>query len=303
MTPLLKSILCVLFTALSALLFTACGGDSSAPAGPSSGGAFAGTSISFNPTINFQAGDALTYFNNEAGTPFPSADPAINGTYTYTPNASFTAGTLTLTLNGVASPLVLEISNFRRSGANVSGFTARSGGQSYPVDVTGTLVAYQAPASGGSTGAGETRADDIPSSVQGTYALTYFEATTGSGIADDSTATFTIAARTLAFGGKTLTNPVFLNGKNDEWIFKDGNLWYAVSKLSSGAFNEINVAGPGGTPFYGQYSDESEVGGGVVPVIPPPELPPFPLPTPTPVPPPLPTPTPTPAPPSLEFQA
>lgn len=250
-----------LVTGLLALALTGCGGDSGGAAtGPASGDSFAGTSITFNPTVNFTAGGNLTYFNNEANSPFPAADPAANGTYTYVPNASYTAGTLTLTVDGIQDPIVLDISNFTRTGPNVTGFTARSGGQSYPVTVTGTLVAFQS-SGGGGTGSGETSATDIPEGMRGTYELIYFEASTGSGIANDSTETFTINARTLVFGSKTLTNPVFLNGNTLEWIFKDGNLWYAVSQNNLGGLNEINVAGSGGTPFYGQYSDESNTSG------------------------------------------
>ncbi len=263
MKNILKSAL-AFASGLLALALAGCGGDSGSSTGPASGDAFAGTSISFNPTVNFSTGGNLTYFNDETDSPFPEADPAVDGTYTYVPNATFTAGTLTLFVSGVQDPIVLDISNFTRTGPNVTGFTARSGGQSYPVTVTGTLVAYQRPGAGGggSGGSGEASAADLPESMRGTYELTYFEATAGSGIADDSTQTFIIGARSLAFGGKTLTDPVFLNGNTLEWIFKDGNLWYAVSQNNLGGLNEINVGGPNGTPFYGQYSDESSSSGG-----------------------------------------
>lgn len=252
-----------LFAVVLAFILAACDGDSKAAAGPAGAGSFAGSSITFNPTINFLAGNALTYVNAEVGSPFPAAPAAINGTYAYAPNAAFTAGTLTLTLDGVPDGLVLELSNFVVSGGNVTGFTARVGGQNYPVTVTGSIPAHTA-GGGANNGSGgsETSASDLPSGVQGTYELTYFQAAVGSGIADDSTQTFTIGARTLAFAGKTLTNPVFVNGNTNEWIFKDGALWYAVSRTGGGALNEINVAGPGGTPFYGQYSDESSSGDG-----------------------------------------
>jgi hypothetical protein len=97
--------------------------------------------------------------------------------------------------------------------------------------------------------------------VRGTYELTFDEINPGSGIADGTATTFTIEARTLAFNGKTLVDPVFVNG-GSEWIFKDGNLWYAISRTGGGALNEINVGGPNGTPFYGQYDAGSSSSSG-----------------------------------------
>lgn len=257
-----------LVTGLVALAMSGCGGDSGASTGPASGDAFAGTSISFNPTVNFSAGGNLTYFNAELSSPFPAADPAANGTYTYVPNSSFTGGTLTLTVDGVQDPIVLDISNFTRTGPNVTGFTARTGGQSYPVTVTGTLLAYQRPGGGGGS-SGEARAPDIPSAMQGTYELTFYisDTTPIAGVpADETVTTFTIGARTLSFDGRTLTDPIHYNGNPFEWIFKDGNIWWAVSEAANGSLNEINVQGPYSAPsiaFYGQYNDGTGgVGGG-----------------------------------------
>src|SRR5690606_38575260 len=139
MKNILKYPLLVL-AGLVALTVAGCGGGgggSSPATGPSGAASFAGSSISFNPTINFQAGNALTYLNTEVGSPFPAAAVETDGTYTYVPNANYTAGTLTLTVDGIDDPIVLEISDFIRNGANVTGFTARSGGQNYPVTVTG----------------------------------------------------------------------------------------------------------------------------------------------------------------------
>lgn len=259
MKHLLKTTLALLAAAVLAITFSGCNDDSSSAAGPSGSGSFAGSSISFNPTVNFLAGDTLTYVNTEVGSPFPAAPTAINGTYTYTPNAAFTAGTLTLTLDGIVDPVVLEISAFTRSGTAVTGFTARSGGQNYPVTVTGTLTAYTPPTSGG--GAGESRADDIPSAMQGTHVLKFHKSDTAaiSGVpADGTETTFVLGARTLAFDGKTLTDPIFYAGNKFEWIFKDGSIWWAVSEAVGGGLNEINVQGPytgSGNAFYGQYND------------------------------------------------
>ncbi|MBC8040976.1 MAG: hypothetical protein H7Y06_10565 [Opitutaceae bacterium] len=249
---------------LTAFVMTGCGGDSSGgTAGPAAGSSFAGSSISFNPTINFTNGTDLTYVNNEVGSPFPAAAVATAGTYTYVPNASFTAGTLTLTVEGITPPIVLDIGSFTQSGGNVTGFSIRYNGQSYPTTVTGTLPAYQAPSGGGGGGgAGESRASDIPSSMQGSFALTFDKSDTPaiSGVPADATeTTFVIGARTLAFNGRTLTNPIFYNGNALEWIFKDGAIWWAVSQAVGGGLNEINVQGPysasSANAFYGQYND------------------------------------------------
>lgn len=260
MSKHLKHLLGLVGSLLLVFSLAGCGGDSSSEAtGPGSSASFAGTSITFNPTVNFLAGNAMTYLNTEAGSSFPAAATATNGTYSYTPNARFTGGTLTLTIDGVASPVVLEVSGFRRSGPNVTGFTVRSGGQNFVVNVTGTLVAQTTSSGGGSLGAGQTSAPDVPGTLQGTYNLVFFPGfdTPVAGVpAAGTQTTFVLAARTLSFGGKTLTDPVFFNG-NQEWIFKDGSLTYAVSISNSGGLNEINLGGAigasGPAGFFGQY--------------------------------------------------
>lgn len=255
-----RHILCLLATAILTLSFTACNdGGSDDKAGPASAASFAGSSVSFNPTVNFLAGNNLTYINTEAGSPFPAAAVATNGTYTYAPNANFTIGTLTLTVDGIPDPIVLELSGFRVSNNKVTGFTVRSGGRNYPVTVTGTINAYTKP--GGGNAAGETSADDIPASMRGTYHLTFFQEESGAGVpADGTQTTFTINARTLVFNGRTLSNPVFYQGNEYEWLFKDGNITYAASISNTGGLNEINIYGPVGVPgFFGQYREAAEI--------------------------------------------
>lgn len=252
-----------LLSCVIAFSLSGCGGDDSAAAtGPESSAAFEGSSITFNPTVNFLAGNTMTYLNTEAGSPFPAAATATNGTYTYTPNATFTGGTLTLTVDGISSPVVLEVSGFRRTGRNVTGFNVRSGGQNFTVAVTGTLLARSTTTTGGTPtlGAGETSATDIPSSLQGTYSLVFFPGfdTAIAGVPAAGTQTsFVVGARTLAFSGKTLTNPVFFNNNTLEWLFKDGSITYAVSISGSGGLNEINLYGAigatGPVGFFGQY--------------------------------------------------
>ena len=247
---------------IATLFYAGCGGGDGATTGPASGASFAGSSISFNPTINFTSGNNLTYQNTEVGSPFPAAASATNGTYTYTPNANYSAGTLTLTVEGITPDIVLEIGNFTQTGGNVTGFTIRYNGLSYPATVTGSIPAYQPPSGGGGgLGAGETSATDIPSSMRGTYQLTYFqEQGNASAPVDGTTTTFTINARTLVFGGRTLSNPVFYQGNTFEWLFKDGSITYAASISPAGGLNEINIYPPVGTSgFYGQYRAASPV--------------------------------------------
>jgi hypothetical protein len=259
----LSSILLSSLLGLTAFVMSGCGGDGGgATTGPAAGSSFAGSSISFNPTINFTSGNNLTYQNTEVGSPFPAAASATNGTYTYTPNANYSAGTLTLTVDGITPAIVLEIGNFTQTAGNVTGFAIRYNGLSYPATVTGSIPAYQPPSNGGGgLGAGETSATDIPSSMRGTYQLTYFqEQGNASAPVDGTTTTFTINARTLVFSGRTLSNPVFYQGNNLEWLFKDGSVTYAASISPSGGLNEINIYPPVGTTgFYGQYRSASPV--------------------------------------------
>lgn len=263
----------VLASGLAALALSGCGGDSGgAPAGPSTSSSFAGTSISFNPDITFSVGDNLTYLNRQAGSPFPLADPAVNGKYSYTPNANFTAGTLRIyDLDDIPNDIVLEISNFVRSGANVTGFTARSGGQSYPVSVTGTLAAHQAPSGGGGGTTGLVNATaDIASAVQGTHELTFFNAFGGekvSGSPHDAgdTVAFEIGARTLKVGSKTLTNPRNPSSMTTAFVYQDGNLWYWIYPTMPVRINLYGGINPtqSGTTFYGGFDDpDSEDDGG-----------------------------------------
>lgn len=241
-----------LFGGLS-LFLTGCGESGGEdPAGPRSAAAFAGTSITFNPTINFAAGNSLTYLNTDSASSFPIATAAINGTYSYVPNVNFSAGVITLYLDGVTAAQVLEVGPFVRSGPNVTGFTVRSGGRSFPATVTGTLIAFDRTSNPGA-GGNEVSASDTPASIQGPQALTFLLSGAGSSLTDGAATTFTIAARALSFGSKTLTNPVFLNGSQREWVFKDGDLWYAATVTANNTLSAINVAGPGGSPFYGSY--------------------------------------------------
>ncbi len=106
--------------------------------------------------------------------------------------------------------------------------------------------------------AGETAAT-VPSSLDGTYELTYHTAQPGSPFTDGTKATFTIANNvlTVAVEGKeciTIKNPVLIGTNN--YKFKDScrdNIAFNVSPNNDGSFNEVNVE-PLGNGWLGQFS-------------------------------------------------
>ena len=87
----------------------------------------------------------------------------------------------------------------------------------------------------------------VPSSLDGTYNLTYGFAQPGSPFTDGTTATFTISNNELTvevdgFECITLKNPVLIGTNN--YKFKDDcrdNIGYNVSPNNDGSFNEINI--------------------------------------------------------------
>ncbi len=239
--------------AIIAFAVSGCGGDSGSSTGPEGSG-FAGSTITINPTITFTDGTNCTYTNTEAGSPFPFSAAPVAGTYTYAPSADFKSGTLTLVLDApISDNVAFSIRNFAQSGGNVTGFRATYNGRTFPVTVTGGTVLAQVVNNGGG-GAGETAATAIPDTTQGTYNLTFFEINSGSNITDGIQTSFTITSNTLIFGAKTLNNPVFRNGNQFEWIFKDGALEYAASiNAIDNTLNEINVGSS--STFYGQYKE------------------------------------------------
>lgn len=278
----------------AALFFAGCGGGDESPVnnapGPAVYTAFAGVTVNINPTLSFLNNGQLTYLNSAAGSAFPAAASAIAGTYTYTPAADYLSGTLVVNLPGIGQVLNMTFQSFTTQGGNVTGFTTVYNGQSYNSNVTsGTLTpaavtgsttntgggsSSGGSSSGGGTttpttpgttvttpvGANEALAPDIPTTMQGTYNLTFDYVQTGSPIAAGTQKTFVIGAKTLAFDNKTLTGPVHRNQNPYEWIFKDGDLEYQVSITNAGGLNEINVGKTGGTPWYGQYRETSGSG-------------------------------------------
>lgn len=273
----------------AALLFAGCGGGDDSPVnnapGPAVYSAFAGVTVNINPTLSFLNNGQLTYLNSAAGSAFPTAASAINGTYTYTPAADYLSGTLVVNLPGLGQVLNMTFQSFTTQGGKVTGFNTVYNGQTYtstvtsgtltPAAVTGSTTNTGGSNSGGSNtgggtntptnpgnvittpvGANEALAPDIPSTMQGTYNLTFDYVQTGSPIAAGTQKTFVIGAKTLAFDNKTLSGPVHRNNNPYEWIFKDGDLEYAASiRADNNKLNEINVNKTGGTPWYGQYRD------------------------------------------------
>ncbi|MDT7830952.1 hypothetical protein RQM59_01090 [Flavobacteriaceae bacterium S356] len=106
---------------------------------------------------------------------------------------------------------------------------------------------------------GET-AGTVPTSIEGTYNLTYSFAQTGSPYTDGTTATFTLINNelTVEIEGHdciTLKNPVLIGTNN--YKFKDDcrdNIAFNVSPNNNGTFNEINVE-PLGQGWLGQFHE------------------------------------------------
>jgi hypothetical protein len=93
----------------------------------------------------------------------------------------------------------------------------------------------------------------IPSSLAGTYQLSYSQVNGGGPFVDGTSVTLVINSNgTLCVNDLVLTGPVLINGNPAEATWKDtaSGINYAVSNLTSG-FNEVNVGANGGT-FFGQ---------------------------------------------------
>ena len=99
-------------------------------------------------------------------------------------------------------------------------------------------------------------AASVPASFVGTYTLSYDAFNSGGPYSQGQSVTLVLGSdNTLCIDGKSLSNPVFRNGNTAEaiWVAQSANLELAVSNFL-GDFNEINVAGSGGSPFFGQLS-------------------------------------------------
>ncbi|MDX1491837.1 MAG: hypothetical protein R3332_11155 [Pseudohongiellaceae bacterium] len=96
---------------------------------------------------------------------------------------------------------------------------------------------------------------EIPTSLQGTYELTFAYEQNGSPIANGTTLEFVFApGNYVCVAGAVIGDPVLRNGNAHEatWTVEALDLEIALSSLVSG-FNEVNIGGIGGSPFYGQF--------------------------------------------------
>lgn len=94
----------------------------------------------------------------------------------------------------------------------------------------------------------------VPASFVGTYNLTYSMSAAGGPFSNSQAVTLVVGSdNSLCVDGKTLSSPVLRNGNAHEAIWKDtsASVEYALSSLVNG-FNEVNVGGLNGSPFYGQ---------------------------------------------------
>jgi len=94
----------------------------------------------------------------------------------------------------------------------------------------------------------------VPASFAGTYNLTYSQSASGGPFSNSQAVTLVVGTdNSLCVDGNALSSPVLRNGNAHEAIWKDtsASVEYALSSLVNG-FNEVNVGGLGGSPFYGQ---------------------------------------------------
>lgn len=178
------------------------------------------------------------------GTPASQATRVVvlpAGTYTFT--GQLTGNSFTGQGSSAGPPAVsYDISGTLPSGGNSGSWTITGAIGGTPFTLSGSFRDVPAAA--------------IPASMQGTYNLTFHQfGSAGGPVANGTQTQFVLTADTLSFDGKTLSNPIFRSGNTLEWIFRDGNFEYAASIAVNNGLNEINIAGPGGQPFFGQYND------------------------------------------------
>lgn len=141
------------------LFFTSCSSDrdrvEDGDRGPASSSSFAGTSISFNPTLTFFPGGRIEWVNEETGTQFieaPASDP-LEGVFNYEPTGDFRSGILTVTLDGETQQL-FDIGQFVTVNGMVKSFTINFNGLNFIATVSGDLVAAEDPDDNNNGGGG-----------------------------------------------------------------------------------------------------------------------------------------------------
>ncbi len=119
---------------------------------------------------------------------------------------------------------------------------------------------------------------DIPSSISGTYTLTYAFARSGSPFTNGTVKTFVLngSTDTLCVEGVSLGTGYYRSGAGSEMLWDGGDgIYYAVSLKTTGGFNEINVYSPsdagsnwqGQFPGPGTYSSAVTCGGTAAPTL------------------------------------
>lgn len=96
---------------------------------------------------------------------------------------------------------------------------------------------------------------EIPTSLHGTYTLTFAYEAAGSPITNGTVAEFVFApGNYVCVAGAYFGDPVLRNGNQHEaiWTVESLEIEIALSSLVNG-FNEVNIGGIGGSPFYGQF--------------------------------------------------
>lgn len=109
---------------------------------------------------------------------------------------------------------------------------------------------------GTSAALAQTAAATIPAGLEGTYSLTYGSAQPGSPLTNGTAVTMVIApGGTVCIADYVLANPVTENGNNAEafWGVPALGIKLALSNISTGSFNEVNVLSSS-NQFYGQFS-------------------------------------------------
>jgi len=129
-----------------------------------------------------------------------------------------------------------------------------------PIRIVALLLALGLSACGGGDDAASTPGTDSPtaSCTDPTKTLTYSAEpmTTGNPFTDGQEVCFEASSTSLAFNGKTLTNPVQNTAVTDPYsayTFTDGP-YKMEAVFNSGALYEINVVDSAGSPFYGQFA-------------------------------------------------
>jgi hypothetical protein len=94
--------------------------------------------------------------------------------------------------------------------------------------------------------------------------LTYASSTAGGPHSDGQELCFTVSTTSLAFSGKTLTNPtqnMAVQAPYSAYVFVDTGARYEVI-FNGSDLHEINVMSADGNSFYGQFAASSTPGGG-----------------------------------------